>query len=153
MFLQACLSKGGRGVCLSACWDTPLQQTPQEQTPQTRHPPEQAPPWEQTSPEQTHTPQTRHPPGSRLQHTVNEQPVRILLECILVTPVCHSVHGGGDMRGCGGHAWLRGVCVVAGGKCGCGGGMCGIRRDTVDERAVRILLECILLVVSNAMQN
>ena len=43
-----------RGVCLSACWDT----TP---------PPEQNP-----------------PPGSRLRHTVNERPVRILLECILV---------------------------------------------------------------------
>ena len=26
----------------------------------------------------------RPPPGSRLQHTVNERPVRILLECILV---------------------------------------------------------------------
>ena len=25
-----------------------------------------------------------HPPGSRLRHTVNERPVRILLECILV---------------------------------------------------------------------
>ena len=25
------------------------------------------------------------PPGSRLRHTVNERPVRILLECILVT--------------------------------------------------------------------
>ena len=31
------------------------------------------------------TPRTRQtPPGSRLQHTVNERPVRILLECILV---------------------------------------------------------------------
>ena len=92
----------------------------------------------------------------------------------------------------GGHAWLRGVCVVAGacmvlGACmvvggcvwllggvrGCWGdawfwgGMCGcgghawwagcawlrgsihrIRRDTVNERAVLILLECIL-VLSN----
>ena len=27
---------------------------------------------------------SRHPPGGRLQHTVNERPVRILLECILV---------------------------------------------------------------------
>ena len=40
-----------------------------------RHPPrEQTPPWEQTPP----------PQGSRLQHTVNERPVRILLECILL---------------------------------------------------------------------
>ena len=37
------------------------------------------PPGKHTPPE-AHTP----PPGSRLQHTVNEQPVRILLECILV---------------------------------------------------------------------
>ena len=29
-------------------------------------------------------PQSRPPPGSRLWHTVNEWPVRILLECILV---------------------------------------------------------------------
>ena len=38
----------------------------------------------------------------------------------------------GDMHGCGGHAWLQ-------------GGMCGIRRDTVNEQAVCILLECILV--------
>ena len=38
------------------------------------HPPRQGePPRDQTP-----------PPGSRLQHTVNERPVRILLECILV---------------------------------------------------------------------
>ena len=61
------------------------------------HPPEQTPagsrpPWQQTPPrEQTPSPpRTRHPPGpdtppgSRLQHTVFERPVRILLECILV---------------------------------------------------------------------
>ena len=43
-------------------------------------------------PDQADTPQTRHPPrdqgepppGRRLQYTVNERPVRILLECILV---------------------------------------------------------------------
>ena len=50
-----------------------LEQTPPEQTPQGADtPPEQTPPW------------SRHPPGSRLQHTVNERSVRILLECILV---------------------------------------------------------------------
>ena len=38
----------------------------------------------------------------------------------------------------GGHAWLGG-CVVA-------GGTRRIRRDTVNERAVRILLECILVI-------
>ena len=59
--------------------DIPPEQTPPgADTPQSRHPPggdppEQTPPWEQTP-----------IPGSRLQHTVNERPVRILLECILV---------------------------------------------------------------------
>ena len=58
MFLQVCVilfTRGG-GVCLSACLDT----TP-------------PPPL-----------RSRPPPGSRHQHTVNERPVRILLECILV---------------------------------------------------------------------
>ena len=50
---------GGEGVCLSACWDTP---------PSLGADPPGADP----------------PPGSRLQHTVNERAVRILLECILV---------------------------------------------------------------------
>ena len=68
----------GEGVCLSACWDTP----PWEQTPPTPTP-EQTP-LEHTPPDQA-PPQSRHPPPpSRLQHTVNERPVRILLECILV---------------------------------------------------------------------
>ena len=36
-------------------------------------------------PDQADTPRTRQiPPESRRQHTVNERPVRILLECILV---------------------------------------------------------------------
>ena len=37
----------------------------------------------------------------------------------------------------------RGACVVA-----LGGGVHGIRRDTVNERAVRILLECILVIIA-----
>ena len=53
---------------------------PRPDLPGSRHPPEQTPrpdtPWEQTP-----------PPGSRLQHTVYERPVRILLECILVVSV------------------------------------------------------------------
>ena len=79
------------------------------------------------------------------------------------------------MRGCsrgGGHVWLLpgGLCMVAGGHAwllggghGCLGGMCGCSGggmrdcsgghgwdtmrygDTVNERAVRILLECILV--------
>ena len=57
-------------------------------------------------------------------------------------------------RGC---AWLWGTsmvggCMVAGGMHGCqlvclvAGGVHRIRRDTVNERAVRILLECILVI-------
>ena len=65
------------GVCLSACWDTPQPG---------RHPPrDQADP-----PDQADTPpgiRQTSPAGSRLQHTVYERPVRILLECILVTNI------------------------------------------------------------------
>ena len=39
----------------------------------------------------------------------------------------------GDMHGCGGHAWLQGE------------GVHRARRDTVNELAVPILLECILV--------
>ena len=54
-------------------------------TPWSRHPPRADPPG-------TRPPRSRHhpppgpdsPPGSRLQYTVYERPVRILLECILV---------------------------------------------------------------------
>ena len=90
--------------------DTPQSRPPQEQTPWSRPPgsrppPDQTPPGADTPGADTHPDQTRpprsrppqgadiHPPqdqtppsplGSRLQHTVNERPVRILLECILV---------------------------------------------------------------------
>ena len=102
----------GEGVCLSACWDTPpgTRQTPPGPDPlQTRQttPPgtrlttpldqadhplprdqADAPMTRQTTPprDQADPPsdQADPPPGSRLQHTVNERPVRILLECILV---------------------------------------------------------------------
>ena len=62
--------------------DPPAADTPQSRHPQTRHPPRPGthPPGADTPP----GPGTPHPPGSRLQHTVNERPVRILLECILV---------------------------------------------------------------------
>ena len=88
-------------------------------------------------------------------------------ECVWLPGVCMVV--GGHMCGCwgacmivGGHAWLpeggmrgcqgacvvaggvhgcRGVCVVARGVHGCFGGVRRIRR----ERAVRILLECLLV--------
>ena len=74
--------------------DTPLEQThpPREQTPLgtdppgSRHPPwSRQPPWSRHPPEQTPLPpRADTPPKSRLRHTVNERPVRILLECILV---------------------------------------------------------------------
>ena len=52
----------------------PQEQTPPGTPPQSRHPPGADTTWEQTP----------LPLGSSLQHTVNERPVRILLECILV---------------------------------------------------------------------
>ena len=105
MFLQVSVCPQGGGVCLGACWDanTPPQtrQTPlgpgRAPLGPGRHPPGTSrPPWDQADPPGTRqappgTRQTppgpgRPPPGSRLQHTVYyERPVRILLECILVT--------------------------------------------------------------------
>ena len=77
---------------------------------------------------------------------------------LLLRGVCMvAPRGGSHMVAPGGHAWLLpgGVCVVAlggdawllpGGVHGCyQGGVHGIRRDTIHERAVRILLECILV--------
>ena len=104
MFLQASvILSTGRGVCLSACWDTtpttahsPRAGTPNPGTrsPGTRHTPPGADPlWTRPPREQTHplgadppeqTPPGADPQGSRLRDTVNERPVRILLECILV---------------------------------------------------------------------
>ena len=53
-----------------------------------RHPPQtrENPPGPRRTPRPGRTPPgpRRTPPGRRLQHTVNERPVRILLECILV---------------------------------------------------------------------
>ena len=76
---------------------------PRADTPMSRYPPQEADPPEQSPPRAADTPPgsrhpprsrhppeadhplaSRHPPGSRLQHMVNERPVRILLECILV---------------------------------------------------------------------
>ena len=51
---------------------------PRADTPLGPDPPEQTPP-------KSRPPRSRHTPGSRLQHTVYERPVRILLECILVS--------------------------------------------------------------------
>ena len=78
MFLLVSDSVNRGRVCLNACWDTTTPPSP----PGSRHHPRADPPQKQT-----HTPGSRHlpPPGSRLRHTVNERPVRILLECILVS--------------------------------------------------------------------
>ena len=77
VFTGVCLSTGG--VCLSACWDA--------RPPRTRH----TTPWEQTPPgadpprsRPSPGPGTPPPLGIRRPHMVNERPVRILLECILV---------------------------------------------------------------------
>ena len=98
------------GGCLPQCmlgYHTPQEQTHPlpEQTPWEQTPPEQIPPGADTpTPPGADTPpgtkyppglstplglstapRTKYiPPGSRLLHTVNERPVRILLECILV---------------------------------------------------------------------
>ena len=64
--------------------DTPQSRyPPRADTPRSRHPQEQTPPPSRHPLEQR-PPRTRPPLGSRLQHTVYERPVRILLECILV---------------------------------------------------------------------
>ena len=70
------------GGCLPQCM---LGYTPRSR----HHPPPQTrytPRTRHTSPpDQAHLPPRADTPlGSRLQHTVNERPVRILLECILV---------------------------------------------------------------------
>ena len=173
-------------------------QTPQDQADTPLGPGRHPPRTRQTPPDQA------DPPGSRLQHMVYERPVCILLECILVTPVCHSVHkgrgslsGGVSVQGgslsrwrvavqgegrCPGEGFLsggslsrRGLCPervsVQGGLCPAGGSMSrggslssgggslsrvgslsgGVSvRDPPPPpygyvRAVRILLECILV--------
>ena len=79
IFSQACviLSTGGGSASVHAGIYPPRTRPPrQHQT---------LPPRDQTPPAPIPHPGTRPPPpGSRLQHTVNERPVRILLECILV---------------------------------------------------------------------
>ena len=54
-------------------------------------------------------------------------------------------------RGCawlpGGHVWLPGGVCSCQGHVWLLGGMRRIRRDTVNERAVRIILECILVLI------
>ena len=108
MFLQLCVILFTGGVCLSACWDTTPQGDPQEgDPPRRRHPPSRPPKKETPKKESASRPtpkgklrgirsrptpkgeiegdQIQPPPTRcRIRHTVNERPVRILLECILV---------------------------------------------------------------------
>ena len=67
------------------------------------------------------------------------------------------VHGcGRGMRGCEGMCGCGGwgMCMVVGGACiVAGGGVRGIRRNMVNERAVRILLECILVDFKKVASN
>ena len=106
MFLQVCVCPRGGGClpqCMLGCQTPPPRQTRQAplgpgRPPLTRQtpPPDQTslpwtrhPPWTRQTPgtRQIHPPRDQAdypPPGSRLQHTVYERPVRILLECILV---------------------------------------------------------------------
>ena len=100
MFLQVCVCPQGGG-CLPQCmlgYHPPDQADPPGpgRPPRTRQNPlDQGdptgpgrPPQDQADPPPPgpgRPPGTRQtPPGSRLQHTVYERPVRILLECILV---------------------------------------------------------------------
>ena len=80
VFTGVCLSTGGR---VSASVHVGMPDPPGPGRP----PPDQADtPWTRQTPQTRQTPgPSRHPPpGSRLQHTVYERPVLILLECILV---------------------------------------------------------------------
>ena len=84
--------RGGLPQCMLG-YQPPLwsRHPPWSRTPRTRPPGSRAPLLDQTpplpgaDPPGADTPQEQtSTPGSRRQHTVNERPVRILLECILV---------------------------------------------------------------------
>ena len=121
-------------------------------------------------------------PKDSVHNSIFLPPANEDCEGYVFTPVCQSFcsQGGhawlweGVCVVAGGHAWLWGACMVAGGACvGVGGvygwgeegacvvavghawlwgGMHGIQRDTVNERAVRILLECILVQIKFQMK-
>ena len=87
---------------------TPPGADPPRDPPGSRLPRADTPPTRADNPPSRHPLHSRHPlpppgadtpreadtpPGSRLRHTVNERPVRILLECILVTQYfCQSMN-------------------------------------------------------------
>ena len=97
MFLQVCVCpQGGRvsasvhaGMPYPPRWRTPPRdgEPPRWRTPPMENPPNGEPPGWRT-PRMENPPDGEPPPGSRLQHTVYERPVRILLECILVYILC-----------------------------------------------------------------
>ena len=78
IFLQASVCpRGGRGVCLSAYWDThpPLEQTPPDQAhtpPGADTPPQTRPPGPDTPPPRSRHPRTRCTPRTR--HTPPREP-------------------------------------------------------------------------------
>ena len=74
-----CHSVHSRGVCLSACWDTPTRADTPGQVPPGSHTPRQLHPPRQVHPQAGTTPEARPAPRRSLQWTV-----RILLECFLV---------------------------------------------------------------------
>ena len=82
VFTGVCLSTGGEGVCLSACWDAI---PPDGEPPLDGEPPKMENPPDGEPPRMENPPRWSTPPGSRLQHTVYERLVCILLECILVS--------------------------------------------------------------------
>ena len=84
MFLQVCVCPQGGGClpqCMLGCHPPGTRQTPPGPG---RPPGTRQTPWDLADPPRPGRPP---PPGSRLQHTVYERPVRILLECILVFSV------------------------------------------------------------------
>ena len=129
--MSVCPQGGG---CLPQCMLECLTPPPRDQgdTPSYQADP---PPWDQADLPPDHAdppgpgrpPWTRQtPPGSRLQHVVYEQPVCILLECILVTPACHSVHMWGVSVSVPWGSPTQGVCVLGVSVLGglCLGGLC-----------------------------
>ena len=76
-------------------------------------------------------------------------PTNEVCEGYVVTGVCVCPHGGGPCIAKGGGMHGRGTCVVGacmvGGACVAGGHAWQKPRDTINERAVCILLECILV--------
>ena len=117
-------------------------------TPWTTYPPRLHTPPDYVPPLQTmyppsglHTPAPRtmyppgaDPPGRRLQHTVYERPVRILLECILV---CDWIYFRKKFR-----SLCAKICIILHEKIQFfwSGGILGEVRNGLRERAIRVIL-------------